>query len=1147
LPANSAIVGNGHKMSDSVTSSGRSEKEIFFEALEKHTPQERAAFLDGACGTNRVQRAKVEALLADHFQDDAFMKEPAVEGVAPTVPVPPSSEAPGQMLGRYKLLEKIGEGGFGEVWMAEQRKPIKRRVALKIIKLGMDSRQIVNRFMAERQALAMMDHANIAKIFDADVTEAGRLYFVMELVRGIKITEYCDQNQLPTHERLQLFILVCQAIQHAHQKGIIHRDIKPSNILVTLHDGVPVPKVIDFGIAKATQQELTDKTVFTQFQQFIGTPAYISPEQAEMSGLDIDTRADIYSLGVLLYELLVGQTPFDAKEMIQGGIDALRQIIREREPVRPSTKLNTLQGEARTTTGKRRQTEVGKLVHQLHGDLDLIVMKCLEKDRTRRYDTANGLATDLKRHLNNEVVMARPPTPLYRFQKTVRRNKFTFAAGGAVVAALLVGLFLALWQASRAINAERVQTRLRGDAENARISESAQRRHAESAELASRQHLYAADMIVTAHALQDGNFGLARHLLTGHRPRPGQNDLRGFEWRYLWSQSQGQQEKTLLGHSESVTCLAYSPDGTMLASGSSDLNVKLWNPGTGALITTCTGHTGGVFSVAFSSDGKFMASGEDGLVRLWDVSTWQNVSTFTNRHPRLAFSGHLLGIATGGDPYGDGEGTVQLWDYAAGVEVTSLRDSGTRLAFSRDGKILATANADGVVKLRDRATGLIFRSFPATQVRALAFSPDSRVLAWCAGGNGELRVWNLLEDSPVLLPNDTKNKVFGLAFSPDGQTLAAADQTHALTLWNVADHKISAQLRGHGNHISAVAYSPDGKSLATGGRDDTIMLWNLAAAGTAAAITNVIIDEWHRVGHPVISPDSKIMAAAARSGQIQLWNLATRLVGVRLDSKDLPVAFSPDSRTLLTRSPRFDSLQLWDISSQTPQAKTKIGPAMGNYYADAVSPDGKIIATAHRGEIALRSAQSGEPLLALPDSAFSRSLTFSADSQLLAGGGFRKSAKVWNLATREVVTMVTGFKHIVSALAFSPDRKLFAAGSFVGEIKVSALGAKESITTLTGHKAAVKRLAFSPDGKTLASAGDDCAVRLWNMATFREVTTFQTDVSCSFLDFSPDGQTLAAGGKSGIVHLWRAPSFDQIEAQDTGTRNTDRRSRNDSP
>src|SRR6266496_4247741 len=348
------------------------EREIFFEALEMATSEARAAYLQGACGRDVTLRRKVDELLKEHFSNDSLLAGPAMEGEGATIVVSSIQEAPAQMIGRYKLLEKIGEGGFGEVWMAEQREPVKRRVALKIIKLGMDSRQIVARFEAERQALAMMDHANIAKIFDADVTDTGRPYLVMELVRGIKITEYCDQNQLPTKERLGLFIKVCQAIQHAHQKGIIHRDIKPSNILVTLHDGVPVPKVIDFGIAKATQQELTDKTLFTQFQQFIGTPAYISPEQAEMSGLDIDTRADIYSLGVLLYELLAGSTPFDAKELVASGIDAMRKTIREKEPVRPSTRLATLQGGELTTTAKRHALEMPRLIHQLKGDLDWI-------------------------------------------------------------------------------------------------------------------------------------------------------------------------------------------------------------------------------------------------------------------------------------------------------------------------------------------------------------------------------------------------------------------------------------------------------------------------------------------------------------------------------------------------------------------------------------------------------------------------------------------------------------------------------------------------------------------------------------------------------------------------------------------------------
>jgi tetratricopeptide (TPR) repeat protein len=341
------------------------------------------------------------------------------------------------------LLEALGEGGCGSVWLAEQREPVRRKIALKIIKLGMDTKQIVARFEAERQALALMDHPNIAKVIDAGSTDTGRSYFVMELVRGIPITRFCDENKLATHERLELFIKVCHAIQHAHQKGIIHRDIKPSNVLVTLHDGVPVPKVIDFGIAKATQHELTDKTIHTQFHQFVGTPAYVSPEQAEMSGLDIDTRSDIYSLGVLLYELLAGSTPFDARELMASGLDEMRKTIREKEPVRPSTRLATLGADQLTTTAKRRSADTSKLMHQLKGDLDWIVMKCLEKDRAQRYETANGLAADLKRHLNNEPVLARPPSAAYRFQKAYRRNKLVFAAGTAVVMALLVGLSLA--------------------------------------------------------------------------------------------------------------------------------------------------------------------------------------------------------------------------------------------------------------------------------------------------------------------------------------------------------------------------------------------------------------------------------------------------------------------------------------------------------------------------------------------------------------------------------------------------------------------------------------------------------------------------------------------------------------------------------
>ena len=353
--------------------------EIFFAAMERESPEARAAYLDDVCGSDPDLRRRVERLLDAQPNVGSFLDSPAA---GPTMAFPPTEvlEGPGTVIGPYKLLEQIGEGGMGIVYMAEQTQPVRRKVALKIIKPGMDTRQVIARFEAERQALAMMDHPNIAKVLDAGATESGRPYFVMELVRGIPITEYCDQHRLPIHKRLDLFMQVCQAVQHAHQKGIIHRDIKPTNVLVTALDGVPLPRVIDFGIAKATGQSLTDKTLFTGFAQLIGTPLYMSPEQAELSAVDIDTRSDIYSLGVLLYELLTGTTPFDQGTFRTAALDEVRRIIREDEPPKPSTRLSAL-GATLTTVSDNRQTDVRMLSRSLRGELDWIVMKALEKDR----------------------------------------------------------------------------------------------------------------------------------------------------------------------------------------------------------------------------------------------------------------------------------------------------------------------------------------------------------------------------------------------------------------------------------------------------------------------------------------------------------------------------------------------------------------------------------------------------------------------------------------------------------------------------------------------------------------------------------------------------------------------------------------------
>ena len=413
---------------------------IFSAALAKPSPQERATYLDQACGGDLDLRRRVEQLLDAHAKLGSFLQEDGTEPV-PASDDSSSGESPGTIIAPYKLLEQVGEGGMGTVWMAQQTEPVKRLVALKLIKAGMDSKQVIARFEAERQALAIMDHANIARVLDAGTTIAGRPYFVMDLVKGVPITRYCDERRLTPRERLELFIPVCQAVQHAHQKGIIHRDLKPSNVVVALYDGKPVPKVIDFGVAKATGQPLTEKTLVTSFGAIVGTLEYMSPEQAELNQLDIDTRSDIYSLGVLLYELLTGTTPFSRRELETAGMLEMLRVIREQEPTKPSTKLSTAEG--LPTLAANRGTEPARLTKLVRGDLDWIVMKCLEKDRSRRYDTANSLAMDLQRFLTDEAVQACPPSAWYKFRKFARRNRGMLGAtlaGLLALGLLIVGL-----------------------------------------------------------------------------------------------------------------------------------------------------------------------------------------------------------------------------------------------------------------------------------------------------------------------------------------------------------------------------------------------------------------------------------------------------------------------------------------------------------------------------------------------------------------------------------------------------------------------------------------------------------------------------------------------------------------------------------
>ncbi|RYD48871.1 MAG: serine/threonine protein kinase [Verrucomicrobiaceae bacterium] len=473
-------------------SSKHLEDAIFFTAVHLTDPEQRQLFLDQACLDNTGLRSVIEEMLACQPESDCLIERGYtsvalnVEDLGETPPPPEDASATlederiGKIIGRYRIKEKLGEGGCGSVYLAEQDQPVKRLVAMKVIKLGMDTRSVIARFDAERQALAMMDHPNIARVLDAGATDRGQPYFVLELVRGTRITEYCDANHFETRQRLELFIQVCKAIQHAHQKGVVHRDIKPSNVLVTLLDGQPVPKVIDFGIAKAIEGRLSEETIHTQFEQLLGTPAYMSPEQAAYGGLDVDTRSDIYSLGAVLYELLTGSPPIDEKELSAAGPEEMRRILRERDPKRPSVFLRARASRDLQVISTARREQPKRLVSLMKGDLDRIIMKALDKDRSCRYDTVNGLAMDVQRFLRSEPVAARPPGGAYLLRKLIRRHAVFFTAGLAVLLALTIGLGISIWQFHKARGAELRQSQLRKIAEKALAGEELLRREAES-------------------------------------------------------------------------------------------------------------------------------------------------------------------------------------------------------------------------------------------------------------------------------------------------------------------------------------------------------------------------------------------------------------------------------------------------------------------------------------------------------------------------------------------------------------------------------------------------------------------------------------------------------------------------------------------
>jgi serine/threonine protein kinase/WD40 repeat protein len=1135
--------------------------------------EERPAFLARECGGDKALRARLEALLAAHEQPEPILdgSDRAAKATMKLVFSDPPDESIGQKIGRYKLLEKVGEGGCGVVYVAEQTEPVRRRVALKVIKLGMDTRQVVARFEAERQALAMMDHPSIAKVLDAGTTDsqrstpnsqlsAGRPFFVMELVRGIKITDYCDQNHLSTPERLDLFIRVCQAIQHAHQKGIIHRDIKPSNILVTLHDGVPVPKVIDFGIAKAIEGKLTDATVYTQLQQFIGTPAYMSPEQAEMSGLDIDTRSDIYSLGVLLYELLTGKTPFDAQELMSQGIDAMRKTIREKEPARPSTRLGTLQGDELTTTAKRRSVETSRLASLLRGDLDWIVMKCLEKDRTRRYETANGLGVDIKRHLNNETVVARPPSSAYRFQKLVRRNKLVVAAMGGVAAALLLGTVISAWQAVRATQASREALAARQKAIDAQAGEKEQRQKAEALAVeieksyqTARQNLYAADMATAARALKENDFARTRQLLDAQRPKPGEEDLRGIEWRYLWAASEGDQIAALDAGPTAVTTVDVSPDGKLIAAGCENGQMKVWDSASLKVVATLpnTNQNSGCRDVHFAPAGNVLATCYYSGLTLWDTTSLKplrEISVGQLRNNNLAFSpdGKFMAVATRDSP-------TLFYDTATGEKLPSLPEgvippgSGGTVAFSRDGTRMATGH--GSLKIWDVASRRLIRSFDSGEPLAICFSADGGSV-FTSEFSGAVRLWNVSDGANEAILSGQEGFYSRLGLSPDGVFLAGGGSQ--IELWNWRERQLLRVFRGHESAIRALAFTPDGGIVVSGSADGTVRLWStqLALAPATNSIARVKVF-WSGNRLCQFSPNGKWLAAPGEEG-IQMVDVERRRVTSLLPGVKVPigfVSFLPHGHTLLVLdiSPTNQSIQgvgtapsapepaaaqikLWDWEASTVQAIPLRHLPPSRATALALSPDGTQMALTvmspdeHSHLLCSVNPRTGEgaclPLNLSADA--TAGLAFSPDAHQLAVSDKNQTLLChWPQVTNFIALPS---KACVQKPFFSRDGARLMTDDMLGEVRLWEVPSGKLLFVLASDKM-ISSGSFSADVLTLSTAHGDTS-RAWNLRTRRELIAFDDTRE---IEFSPDGRVIARIRADTTLYLAHLPALHDIE------------------